>query len=224
MFVTLFLHQVPGLEDYVTLPMLAGTLCWIVGCYGGQLVEPFVEQHIRSRFRLDHVHRLTYWSGGVLPRGKSVSNPWRLIGTRAQARSELLHQLSFLTEDTAYLVFDRERRGLFKTLEGEDDELISAVLRAIPILSDARALPSIRHLADGNGIAATNMKLRTEAQSSLNRLQSVLDLSSGSRGLLRASSAPQAPEEHLLHPVQGNSNIDPKELLRADVQKSVTPG
>ena len=215
---TLFLHQVPALKAYDGLlggSALAFTLCWIVGCYGLQLVRPLVEEHIRRRFRLDHVHRLTYWSNGVLPRGKLVS-----LGSRVEARTELLKQLSLLTEDTAYLVFDRERRGLFKTLEGQDDELISAVLRAVPVLGDARALPYIRHMAEGSGIASINMKLRTEARSSLNRLQAILDLSRGSQGLLRASSPPAAPDEHLLHPVQGSHETDPKELLRPDTQIS----
>jgi hypothetical protein len=211
----LFLHQVPALKDYVGPPMVAACGFWIVGLYGLQLVHPLVEEHIRRRFRLDHVHRLTYWSNGVLPRGKLVS-----LGSRVEARTELLKQLSFLTEDTAYLVFDRERRGLFETLEGQDDELISAVLRAVPVLGDARALPFVQHLAEGHGTAATNMKLRTEARSSLKRLQAVLDLSRGSQGLLRASSPPATPDEHLLHPVQGSHEIDPKELLRPDTQIS----
>jgi hypothetical protein len=215
---TLFLHQVPALKDFVGLPMVAASVSFGVGLYGVQFVDPLIKEYIGRRFRIDHIHPLTYWSNGVLSRGKSAYFLWTWTGSRVPERTELLQQLSYLTEDTAYLVFDRERRGLFKTLEGEDDELISAVLRAMPVLGDAHALLYIRHLAEGNGIAATNVKLRTEARSSLNRLQAILDLSSGSQTLLRAAAAPQAPEEHLLHPVRGNQETDPQELLRPDVQ------
>lgn len=216
---TLFLTKVPGLKAYDGLLVgsaLAFTLCWNGGLYGVQFVQSCLEEHIGRRFRLDHFHRLTYWSNGVLPRGQSVSLPWSLAGGRMRERTEFLKQLSLLTEDTAYLLFDRERRALYKILYGHDDALISAVLRAIPVLGDARALPSIRHLAEGNGTAASNMKLRTEARSSLKRLQAVLDIAGGSHGLLRAS---HAPEEHLLHLIQGSHETDPKELLRADIQQ-----
>jgi hypothetical protein len=59
-----------------------------------------------------------------------------------------------------------------------------------------------------------------EAQSRLSRLQERLDLGSAAQGLLRASHAPQAPEEQLLKPVQGSYETDPRELLRTDdIQK-----
>jgi len=218
-FLVLFLHQAPALKDYVTIPLLAACGFWIVGLYGTQWVNDCIKEYRRRRFRVDHVSLLTYWNDGVLPRAKSASLRWSLTGSQVRERAELLQQLRLLTEDTAYVVHDRERHALYKTLYGQDAELISAVLRAVSVLGDSRALPFLRHLAEGNGMAATNMQIRTEAQGSLERLQSVIDLSSGSQGLLRASSAPPAPEENLLHPVQGNHETDPRELLRADVQK-----
>ena len=214
----LFLFTVPALKDYVLLPMLAFTVCWIGGSNGMQFVDSRLEQYLWSRFRVDHIRRLTYWNDGILSRDKLVSLPWPLAGLRLRERMELLKQLPLLTEDTAYIVCDSERHSLYKMLYGQDAELICAVLRAVPVLGDARALPSLLHLAEGNGLAATNRAVRAEARSSLSRLQAILDLSSGSRGLLRASSAPQTSEEHLLHPVQGKRETDPRELLRADVQ------
>jgi hypothetical protein len=213
----LLLHNVPVLENYVFLPMLLSCGCWIIGLYGFLWVDGGLEEYRRRHFRVDHIHYVAYWSDGVLPRGKSASLRWSLAGSRVQDRKELLRQLSFLTQDTAYIVCNSELHALYKLLYGQDAELISAVLRAVPVLGDSRALPFVRYLAEGQGTAATNTKLRAEAQGSLHRLQTIMDRNNDPRGLLRASSAPPSPEEQLLHPVQGIQEASPGELLRAAV-------
>lgn len=187
--------------------------------YGTQFVQDWLKRHYWNRFQIGHIRRVTYWSDGVLPRGKLASLRWPFAGLRVRERTELLKELPLLTEDTAYLLCESERHALYKILYGQDAELIYAVLHVVPVFGDARALPFILHLAEGNGMAATNRVVHTEALASLERLQAILDLSEGARGLLRASSAPKDMEEQLLHPVQGNQETDPKELLRAEIQK-----
>jgi hypothetical protein len=199
--------------------MGALSVCWFGGACAALLVQSRLQKHIQHAFRSHHIASLNYWNDGLLARASTACFPRPVARHFVQARTELLNQLPILTEDKAYLLHSRERRVLYQTLKGKDAELISSVLRAIPVLGDARALPFVRHLAEGNALAAKNAELRTEAQSSLSRLQAILDLSRGSQGLLRASAAPQAPTEQLLHPVQGNHETDPGELLRPEVQK-----
>jgi hypothetical protein len=123
-----------------------------------------------------------------------------------------------LTEETAYLLRADERHALYKSLYGKDEELIRVVLQVVPNLGDAHALPFVRRLAEGKVLAATHTELQIEAQSSLHRLQSNLDLSHGAQGLLRASQHPQAPDEELLIPAHAKSDTEASELMRANIK------
>ena len=213
------LISVPAMKDYFLPAMGVLTVTWLGGGCVAMLVQSRLEKHMQQRFQSKDAANLgccidiLFAPAAVAVHGVSASKFY------AEARTAVLEQLPGLTEETVLLVRDSERRVLYSTLKGKDAELIPVVLRAIPIFCDARSLPFIRHLADGKGLAATNADLQSEAQVSLSRLQSVLDLTSGSQGLLRASYAPQLPEEQLLKPVQGNRETDPRELLRPDVQK-----
>jgi hypothetical protein len=150
--------------------------------------------------------------------GMPPSEPPQYTGIYADAHAALLEQLPQLQEETAFLLNVEERYALYRSLYGNDKELIRLVLRAVPLFGDRQALPFVRPLAEGKGIAADNAGLQTEAQSSLVRLQEILERTSGPKALLRASHAPQAPKEQLLKPVYGSSETPPSQLLRAAIE------
>jgi hypothetical protein len=217
--VTFPLISVPSVKYLILDLMVALTVVWFSACGALVLFQFRIEKHIQQTLQSRDVTGLSCWLDTLFGVASTKGNPHTAGRCCEEARAAILEQLPHLTEESASLLRSRERLTLFKTLRGEDAEMISVVLLAVAVFADARALPFVRHLSEGKGLAAKNEDLRAEAQASLNRLQAILDLSSGSQALLRASSPPQAPEEQLLHPIQGNSETDPKELLRADVQK-----
>lgn len=219
--VLLLMGVFPAMQDQpvVVGAMCALTVCWFSACCVSILFPSLLDTHIQETFQSKDVSHLGCWiyilfsplsPGGFLHQTKRY---------HAEARSNLLEQLPLLTEETASLLRNDERHALYKTLYGKDEELIFAVLRVTPILCDARALPFVRHLAEGKGWAATNAELQMEAQSALSRLQAGLALSSGSQGLLRASQPPHASKEELLIPAHANSDTEAQELMRANIQE-----
>jgi len=213
------LISVPSIKPYFLPGMGVLTAWWFGACLAALLFNSRIEKHIQQTFRSKNLTILGCWIDTLFAPASTKGFPQARARCFAEARAGLLEQLPLLTEEAAYLLRASERKALYQTFQVPDEELISVVLRAVPVLGDARALPFIRHLAEGKGMAATNGQLQAEAQISLSRLQTILDLSKGSQGLLRASRAPQTPMEQLLTPAQGNHETDPKELLRAEIQK-----
>jgi len=199
--------------------MVAFTVCWSSACAAGIVLQRSLDNHFQQTLKRNDISSLGCWIDTLFSPVSKAAYPQSTSKHCEAARAGLLEHLPLLTEETASLLRANERQALYKTLYGKDAELIPVVLRAVPILGDARALPFVRHLAEGKGLAAANTQLQAEAQSSLRRLQAHLDLSSGSQGLLRASQQPQLSEDELLIPAHANSDTEARELMRADIQQ-----
>jgi hypothetical protein len=209
----------PAIKYQILYGIGALTVCWFGAACAGLAFNSYLEDHIQRTFRSKDITSLGCWIDVLFSPVSKIAFPQEAKQNYEAARAGLLEQLPLLTEDTAHLLRVDERHALYKTLYGTDAELIPVVLRVLPVFHDARALPFIRHLAEGKGLTVTNTHLQAEAQSSLSRLQANLDLNSGARGLLRASQHPQSPEEELLLPAHANGDTEAGELLRADIQK-----
>jgi hypothetical protein len=195
-------------------------LCSLGICIVGLPIQFLLERQLHRTFQDRDITGLGCWIETLSTLHWSASHPTAQERNHAGARAALLAHLPLLTEETASLLRPLERLALYKMLNGQDTQLISAALKAIPLLNDARALPSVQHLAEGKGPAATNPQLQAEAQVSLTRLQATLALNHSAQLLLRASSQPpQTPAAELLIPAHGASETDPSQLLRADIQK-----
>ena len=193
-------------------------------CWGGSiglmfLFQALLMRHIRRSLRIRDVTGLGCWIDLVLGPGAIDADTRRSHACQREARAALLEQLPLLTEETAPLLRPGDRNTLYKALYKQDAELIAVVLRVVPVLSDARALPAVQYLTVGKGAAGTHPELQTEAQSTLTHLQANLALTSSSQGLLRASQPPPTPQAELLLPAHPTNETDPKELLRPDLRK-----
>jgi hypothetical protein len=202
-------------DSYVTIDFL----CSLISCPFGS--ECALRLHERL-YRHKGITGLSGWIDRRFSRSSATmrprTEPEEYTGIYADARTALLEQLPLLQEETAALLHVDARYALYRSLRGNDKELILVVLRAVPLFGDARALSFLQLLAEGKGSAVGIPEVQEKAQSSLRRLQEFLERANGPQALLRASHAPQAPEEQLLKPVQGISETDPKELLRAGIE------
>lgn len=209
--------EAKGCTDLFQLLDMLGAL--IASWFGSGCALSLFERTARSK----GIAKLSRWMDLPFARTSTARSPIKAADKHqwlyTQARQELLEQLPRLQEDTVYLLDIDERHLLYKSLFGNDAELISVVLQVIPLLGDSRALPFVQHLAEGKGLAARETGLQAEAQASLQQLQANLERSSGVQALLRASHPPQTPEEQLLTPAHANSETDVQELLRADTQQ-----
>lgn len=212
----------PSIKYQILAAMCVLTICWFGAVCGILLLtSSHLEFHVRETFRRKDVANLGCWIDILFAPASAIclsKKTPKYQPIYEAARNGLLEQLPLLQEETAHLLTVSERHALYKSLGGDDAELISVVLGALPLIGDARALPFVRRLAEGKGPAAGNMELQTKAQSSLHQLQARLDGSSGAQALLRASHHPQAPEEQLLKPAHANNDADADELMRADAQ------
>ncbi|MCW3101081.1 MAG: hypothetical protein JWL77_6699 [Chthonomonadaceae bacterium] len=195
-------------------------VCSLGICIVGLPIQFLLERQLQRTFQNRDITGLGCWIETLSTLHWSASHPTAQEKSGAGARAALLAQLPLLTEETASLLRPQERLALYKMLPGQDAQLISAALKAIPLLSDAHALPFLQHLAEGKGPAAINPELQAEAAASLTQLQTTLALNRSAQVLLRASSQPsQTPTAELLIPAHGASETDPSQLLRADPQK-----
>ena len=209
----------PTMKDLALGLMVAFMVCWVSACVVGLVLQSSLDNHFQQTIKRNDISSLGCWIDTMFSPVSKGAYP-RSAGKHYEAaRAGLLEHLPLLTEETAYLLRADERHALYKTLYGKDEGLIPVVLRVVPILGDARVLPFVRHLAEGKGLAATNTELQVEAQSSLRRLQSNLDLSRGAQGLLRASQHPQVSDEELLIPAHTKSDTEARELMRADIEQ-----
>ena len=207
----------PSRVDQILGAMIVLTIIWLSGACVGVVLQLSIEKHLRATFQTQDIFNLGCWIDTLFAQTSTKAYP-QLAKYYADARAGLLEQLPQVTDESAYLLRPHERNALYKTLNGTDAELIHAVLRVVPVLGDARALPCVRHLAEGNGLAAANTDLQAEAQSALSLLQARIDNGSSAQGLLRASRHPQTPDEDLLIPARANTNAETRVLLRAEDQ------
>ena len=208
----------PSMKDLALGLMVAFFVCWISACLAGLVLQSSLDDHFRQTIARNDISSLGCWIDTLFSPVAKGAYPQSAGKHYQAARAGLLEHLPLLTEETAYLLRADERHALYKSLYGKDEELIHVVLEVVPNLGDARALSGVRHLAAGKGLAAANTELQVEAQSSLHRLQSNLDLSSGAQGLLRASQHPQTADDELLIPAHANSATEASELMRANIE------
>jgi hypothetical protein len=219
----------PAVKYQILAATGALTVCWFGSCCALLALGSSIEAHIQQTFSRNDQAGLACWIDLLLmpTRADQVAAwgyPQLMNPPRQQlARQAILEQLPRLQEETAHLLSIDERHALYKTLSGFDTEMAFAVLQALPLFGDARALPFVQPLAEGRGVAAGNPELQAAAQSSLDRLQANLALSSGAQGLLRASHRPHPPEEELLKPASAYHATPADELLRADIRKDNLP-
>lgn len=193
------------------------TVVWFSAALAGCFLSSYINAHMQQTLVERDVANLGCWIDLLFAPINKMAYPQEVKSNENAARPALLEQLPLLTVETACLLRANERYMLYKTLAGNDAELISAVLGVVPLFADARALPFVQHLANGNGMANGNIALQSEAQSSLDRLQVILNHSRGEKALLRASHSPQTPGDALLKPVQEPSDRNAAELMRADL-------
>jgi len=201
-------------------PFLILLVCALGIGTAGLCFHVHLENHLKQTFRRNDITDMGCWIE-TLSTLRWTAAYWNsdnidaVMLITAQARAQLLEHLPRLTADTAPLLNARERYALYKMLHGKDAELIPALLHAIPLLSEARALPFLRHLAEGKGPAAENQPLQAQATAALHQLQANLALQRTSHVLLRASQPPETPTQELLLSTYAHPEIDPTELLRA---------
>lgn len=204
----------------IFLSVLAGlTVCWFGSCLAllwvGQHLEDFVGKALaRNELSatgcwIDIVFRKPFLSGHHL---NNAAGKKRL----ECARAALLENLRGWPEGREDILSFSERQMLYRALEKNDRDLIAAILSALPCFGDARALPSVRTLAQGKGAAAEDVDLQRAAQVCLERLQAQVARHNSPQTLLRASEVPAAPAQELLHTVEHPEAVPTEQLLRAD--------
>jgi hypothetical protein len=135
---------------------------------------------------------------------------------KAVAENKLTRLLPRLQVSDAPLLDEEQRKCLYRALRGRNTELVLAILKALEQVGDEQAVPYVQKLADGEGIAATALRIREAAQACLPALQQRAELERSRQTLLRAASASDTPSDVLLRPASGALvEADPQQLLRA---------
>jgi len=183
------------------------------GACVGLIFQGSLEKQLKLTLESNDTSNLAYWIQTLYAPASLLGYPQMISEYQTKVRSKLLIHMSGLTEVTAYILSSDDRALLYRTLKGQDVELIREVLRVVPILADESAMPYVRHLAKGRGLAANDPELERLAQSTLEVLRSRIQTGTAT-GLLRACSRPLTAEHELLVPANARSESEAEELLR----------
>jgi hypothetical protein len=136
------------------------------------------------------------------------------------AESSLISLLPRLKASDAGLLDAQQRNCLHRALSRKNSNLVVAILQSLEQIGDAEAVPYVQKLADGHGLAARDVQIRTAAQHCLPYLQQLAEEQRVRQTLLRASDVTEVPiaaPDTLLRPAAGVTVADPQELLRATI-------
>lgn len=157
---------------------------------------------------------------------------------RTQVESALIRLLPRLQASDAYLLNTEQRACLNRVLQGKNDELIIAILRAYEQAGDETALPYVETLArkapdnsmpariaeTAETLSDTRMEPKTSsllpanvaeaAQACLPSLRIRVEQQRASQTLLRGASANSVAPGILLRAAQASAEIHPEQLLR----------
>jgi hypothetical protein len=215
----IILELFPSLKDLALGVMVALAGCWISACVAGIALETYLNQHFQQTLASNDLSSLGCWIDALFSPISKWAYPQAARRHYDAARAGLLEHLPHLTEETASLLRSSDRLTLYKTLQAQDTDIIRAVLKAIPVFGDSRALPYLRSLAAGKG-AGADAALQAEAASTLAVLETQLAQGNGAQGLLRASQPPQATAGEMLRAAAHATNeSEATELLRAEIHK-----
>jgi hypothetical protein len=123
---------------------------------------------------------------------------------REIAAAALTRLLPRLRPADAGLLNGNQRRCLYRALNGENTDLILAILKAFEAVGDDAALPHVERLASGRGRAAKSLPIQRAAQECLPFLRERLEKERGARTLLHPSTAPSVPADALRQPERDN--------------------
>ena len=112
-------------------------------------------------------------------------------------RPLLAHKLPELQCADAFRVGNYHRALLYEVLKSGDELMTLAILQTIERMAWVDALPHIRGLARGNGIAKRNSAVHEAAQSCEHALHLVVNQLEAPQLLLRASTPAHSPSEVL---------------------------
>jgi hypothetical protein len=135
--------------------------------------------------------------------------------TRSIAASALCRLLPRLQFGDAHLLNEKQRRSLYRELEGTDTDLILAILKAFEQVGDSKDLPYVERLAQAAAERPTGGRLLAEAQHCLLFLKARAEHEHTRQTLLRAASASDTPPDVLLRPASSTPETEPQQLLRA---------
>jgi hypothetical protein len=162
-------------------------------------------------FQLEDKHAIGPLSE-VLALPRNVGFPAR---EQSMARAMLVRLLPSLTPDDAAMLTDYQRACLRRTLAMHHADLelalVLAILKALAVIGDARALPHVVELAWGRVATANQRRAQEEAQACLPILKARIAKAQDERTLLRPAETPAGT---LLRPAPGVPQGDPQTLLR----------
>ncbi len=130
--------------------------------------------------------------------------------TRDAARQCLLRLLPLLTIADGRMLASRHRRRLNRTLGGEDEPMILAILEALPQIGDSSFLGQVQGLLRYGG----TVRVKRAAKECLPLLEFRIQELKSSETLLRPSDGADFTGETLVRPVLFAPDADPLQLLR----------
>ncbi len=139
--------------------------------------------------------------------------PFTLKGTtdqKSRAKESLLKLFGLLTPEHLGTLPNQTTPLLCPLLYTEDSTLLQETLRALEVVGDARAVPTLKRLSETHA----DIGVRETAQRLMYLLEEREALLDHKTHLLRASHAPKEAENSLLRPVYHTPEEAPEELLR----------
>lgn len=141
--------------------------------------------------------------------------------TRNVAGEALVRLLPRLQASDASLLNVEQRRLLTRALDGKNQPLSLAILKALEQVGDEQSLPTVERLAKGLGPSA----LQQAARNCLPTLTMRVEHLRASAELLRAADGNMTPQGVLLRPAAATqTEIDPSVLLRSAASSTPPSG
>jgi hypothetical protein len=139
--------------------------------------------------------------------------------TRSTLTSALIRLLPSLDSQDEHLLSPAAKLALNRALLGDETMFIDAILKALEKIGDSRFIPNVRSLANGEGRAAFDLRLKDSAVSCLRVSEASAQFETERATLLRATSVTEAPAATLLRSAGPASSLNSGQLLRAGSQQ-----
>ncbi len=146
-------------------------------------------------------------------------------GVQEIAEARLIVLLPRIQATDSALLNENQRKCLYQVLAGRlaasrNIELVLAILKAYEQVGDSQAIPLVEKLAEGEGKAGQDARVRASASECLVSLRQRAEQERMSQTYLRASDATNVSPQVLLRPASGMVEELPEQLLRAGIADS----
>ena len=140
----------------------------------------------------------TYFEDVTLIGPMAEALDYKRKSVRNIAAETLVRLLPLLHEEDSNILTSAGRINLRRALLGSNAELMFATLGALDRVGDTEAIPYVRKLVSGAGLAGNDNRIQTAAQQTLFHLSALVEAQRAPQTLLRAASLLEGANEMLL--------------------------